>query len=823
MQTLDLGGTWELRKKGDDRVLPATVPGCVHTDLLAAGEIPDPFYRDNERSVQWVGRTDWVYSRRFDVPEELLEHERVLLRCEGLDTLADVKLNGRRLGRTDNMFRTWEFDVKDRLRTGENRIEVRFASAMRYIEKRQRQRPLPYWGKGHKAGCSAWIRKEQCNFGWDWGPMLVTCGIWRPIALVGYSTARLADVHVQQTHARGGVTLTVDVTAERTGRADLSAEVAVSFRGRTLARRTAQLRGSKGRTKARIDDPRLWWPNGMGDQPLYDVDVELLGPAGERLDAAERRVGLRTLELDRRSDRWGESFRFRVNGVAFFAKGANWIPADPLQPRVTQQRYRRLLQSAADANMNSVRVWGGGIYEQDAFYDLCDELGLCVWQDFMFACSAYPTFEPGFMDNVAVEAEQNVRRLRHHPSIALWCGNNELEQGLVGPEWTEGCMSWNDYKPLFDKLLPSICRRLDPKRTYWPSSGHSPRGDRQDSKDPRWGDAHLWSVWHGRQPFDWYRTAYHRFCSEFGFQSFPSQRTTHSFTEPRDRNVTSPVMEHHQRSRIGNDAILQYMASWFRMPPRFDDLLWLSQILQLLGIQYAVEHWRRNMPRCMGAIYWQLNDCWPAASWAGIDSAGRWKALHYGARRFFAPALLSAVEDAGRGRIDLHATNDRGKPAKGKVIWTLVRPSGEVLAGDAESVEVAARKSKRVVRLDLRDPLADYGADELMVFAALRVGGQVESATYAAFAKPKRMELQDPKLSVRTKKLSNDRFRVTLSARRPALWTWLELTGVDADFSDNFFHLWPGVEHEVTASPAKPLTAAAFQRKLRIRSLVDTY
>ncbi|MGC9454431.1 MAG: beta-mannosidase [Phycisphaerae bacterium] len=823
MHLLDLCGKWKLRRKGEHRAIAAEIPGCVHTDLLKAGEIPQPFYRDNERAVRWVGRADWVYSRDFDIPEEFLKHRRILLQCEGLDTLADIKLNGRRVAKTDNMFRKWEFDVGDLLREGGNTIEITFASAQRYIEKRQRRTPLPYWGKGHKGGCAAWLRKEQCNFGWDWGPMLVTCGIWRPIGLLGFSKARLQDVHIRQKHARGGVTLTVDASAEHVTRTQTSAEVSVSFRGSELARRTARVKAGKTQAKVRVDNPQLWWPNGMGDQPLYDVNVELLDAGGERLDRTSRRIGLRKLELERRKDRWGESFRFRVNGRTFFAKGANWIPADVFQNRVTPQRYRQLLQSAADANMNFLRVWGGGIYEQDEFYDLCDELGLCVWQDFMFACSTYPTFEKPFMDNVAAEAGQNVRRLRHHPCIALWCGNNELEQGLVGDEWTESSMSWDDYKPLFDKLLPDICRKFDPDRPYWPSSAHSPRGDRHDHSNPRWGDAHLWSVWHGRQPFEWYRGAFHRFCSEFGFQSFPEPRTTRGFTDKSDRNVTSPVMEHHQRSRIGNDAILQYMASWFRMPTSFDNLLWLSQILQLLGIQYAVEHWRRNMPRCMGAIYWQLNDCWPAASWSSIDHLGRPKALHYGARRFFAPLLLSAVEDTARGRIDLHVTSDLPEASPAEVHWTLARPCGEVLAADVEKVECKPSRNTRAVRLDLRDTLREYGPDDLLLFAALRSGGQVVSSTYSALAKPKRMELEDPQFKVRPKGESDGTFTVRLEARRPALWTWLELTGTDALFSDNFFHLWPGVTHEVTVRPDVKLSAAQFRKKLRVRSLVDTY
>ncbi|MCL5271238.1 MAG: glycoside hydrolase family 2 protein, partial [bacterium] len=832
---------WTVGRRGVAQEHPALVPGDIYADLLRAGAIPDPFYRDNENGLQWIGESDWIYRREFDVPADLLAHEQVLLRCEGLDTFGYVRLNGKLLATTDNMFRAWEWPVKGLLRPGRNRIEIEFVSTIPYIDRRQAERPIPWWGQARskeKVACHGWVRKEQCNYGWDWGIKAVACGIWRPIRLVAFSTARLADVRVEQDHSRPGVVgVTVRVAAEAAGAregAALAARVKVARAGRMIVAGEASLAAGESAIALDIQKPELWWPNNLGTQPLYDVTVELVSapPGGAEggavLDAASRRIGLRTLRLDRHPDPWGESFQFAVNGVPFFAKGANWIPADGILARMTPARYRRLVEAAAAANMNMLRVWGGGIYEDDSFYEACDELGICVWQDFMFACSSYPTFDEAFMTTVAAEARDNIRRLRHHPCLALWCGNNELEQGLVGPAWTDRQMSWEDYGKLFDKLLPELVGALDPQRDYWPASPHSPVGDRADFNNPACGDAHLWSVWHGRQPFEWYRTCGHRFNSEFGFQSFPEPKTVRGYTAPADRNVTSWVMEHHQRSGIGNTAIMQYMLDWFRLPEGFENTLWASQILQGMAIKYAVEHWRRTMPRGMGTIYWQINDTWPVASWSSIDYHGRWKALHYMARRFFAPLLASAVEDAKTGTVEVHVTSDLARPTAGRLRWVVTDLAGVELAAGEKAVRAAPRADRKVETLRLAKLLAEHGPRGLLVWLDLEAGGQPPSTNLALFARPKHLELDTrPGISMAVKALpegnKGDAFAVTLRARRPALWCWLELEGVDAAFSDNFIHLRPGASVTIAVRPERPMTAAALRKRLRPRSLVDTY
>ncbi|HEY3378929.1 MAG TPA: glycoside hydrolase family 2 protein [Armatimonadota bacterium] len=821
MYSYDLGGAWSLTRDGSGETLPAQVPGCVHTDLLANGLIDDPFYRENEEALQWVGETDWTYTRTVDVSAATLAEEQVLLRCEGLDTLATIVVNGTEVARTENMFRTWEFPIKTLLRVGENRIEIRFTSPIPTITARQTAHPIPDWSGPKEMRGRGWLRKAPYHFGWDWGPVLVTSGIWRPIALLAYTTARLDDVHVRQAHhTDGGVTLDIAIAA--TVAAPVFAQISVALDGKTDVATQADCHDGQAHVELAIPDPQRWWPNGLGAQPLYTVTVELCDAAGVSLDRWTRRIGLRTLRLVREADQWGESFRFEVNGVPFFAKGADWIPADSFSTRVTLAQTRDLLLSAVDAHMNSVRVWGGGIYADDLFYDLCDELGLCVWQDFMFACSSYPAFDDAFMANVRAEAEDNVRRLRHHACLGLWCGNNELLQGLVADSWTEHQMGWDDYAKLFEALLGDVVRTLDPERDYISGSPYIPKGGWRDANAPDSGDAHLWGVWHGKEPYEWYRGCMHRFVSEFGFQSFPEPRTVAAYTAPDDRNVTTAVMEHHQRSGIGNTTIMTYLLSWFRLPGDFDMTLWLSQILQGLAIKYAVEHWRRQMPRTMGAIYWQLNDCWPVASWASIDYYGRWKALQYLAKRFFAPVLLSGVEDLAQGSVDLYVTSDLLTPDSGQLTWTLTIVEGTPLATGTRAVTIAPGQSARVDTLQLATFIAECGVRNLILWLELTTAGGHISRNTVLLARPKHLALCAPDIAVLVTE-DGDAFRVTLTATRPALWAWLELAGHEARYTDNFLDLAPGQPVEIRVTPTVPLAHAEFTAALRVRTLVDTY
>ena len=513
----NLDGAWQVSVSGSNDWFAATVPGCVHTDLLQAKRIPDPFFRDNEKKVQWVGDQAWTYRRTFDVSEALLRHEHLLLRCDGLDTLATILVNGVQLGEADNMYRTWEFDVKSRLKPGANIIEIQFAPVLPFIRAKEIQKPLPTWqypGAGY-------IRKMPCNFGWDWGPTLITCGIWKNISLVAYDAARLDSVQILQDHSQPNlVKLTIQVAADSAAQSVLSARIVVTAPdGKVQKPITSPLADGNAAAELTIARPKLWWPAGMGAQPLYTVKVELLDANGRLLDTTQKRIGLRTMQVAQQTD--AAPMHFIVNGLPFFVKGANWIPADAFQNRVSQARLRQYIADAAAANMNALRFWGGSYYEEDALFDACDEMGICVWLDFKFACSTYPAFDPHFLENVRLEAVDQVKRLRHHPSIGVWCGNNEIMFFRGDNEWTTNKMSAPDYYKLFRDTLGGVMKSLAPQSEYVTGS-------------PDCGDVHYWEVWHGGKPFAAYRNI-HGFVSEFGFQSFPVPATINAFTAPEDR------------------------------------------------------------------------------------------------------------------------------------------------------------------------------------------------------------------------------------------------------------------------------------------------
>lgn len=825
MKKLSLNGKWQLSQSDKTEFIKAEVPGCVHTDLINAGEIEDPFYRNNEEKVMWIGESDWDYSKKFNVDEEFLKNKRIYLSAEGLDTLSDIYINDRKIASTNNMYRRWEFEIKEHLKAGENEIKIHFDSPLPYLRKKNEEFHVPAWSVGdHRLHGGGWLRKQPSNFGWDWGPMLVTMGIWKDIELIALDTARIEEVYVRQEHSDSRVELDIDLNCEKVAAEDLEVEVNFSYKNESVYNNKFMIEGEKAKIEFDVDNPRLWWPNGMGEQHLYDLEIKIFNSEGDELDKDHKKIGLRELELITEDDQWGQSFKFAANGVEFFAKGANWIPADAFVSRIEREDYKNLLESAAEANMNMLRVWGGGLYESDDFYEICDRLGIAVWQDFIFACGTYPSFDDDFMANVRIEAEENVKRIRHHASLALWCGNNEIEQGIAGEEWdTEKItMPWDDYKKLFDELLPDIVSDLDPDTDYWPGSPHSPKGDRSDYNNPDWGDAHLWDVWHGLKPFEWYRSCDHRFNSEFGFQSFPEPKTAYEYTEEKDRNITSYVMEHHQRSSIGNSVIMHYMLDWFRLPEGFENVLWISQILQGLGIKYAVENWRRNMPRGMGTLYWQLNDNWPVASWSSLDYFGRWKALHFMAKKFYAPVLISGVENLDDSTVEIHVTSDKLNDINAEVSWQLRDVAGKLIKENKFEVKLS-HGSQKLKTLHLEDYLEEYGSRDLMLWLELESEGEKLSNNLITFARPKHMDLKEPKIDCEIEKIDTSKFKLNLKSENTALWTWLEVENIDAQLSDNFFHLYPGKEPVLELKTEKDLSKAELKEKLKIKSLIDTY
>ncbi|MEO5951257.1 MAG: sugar-binding domain-containing protein, partial [Chloroflexia bacterium] len=738
-----LNGDWQFRQAGSEEWLVAEVPGGVHTDLLRLGLIPDPFVGDNEKMTQWVAETDWEYSRTWTADAALLAMDRVFLVCDGLDTLADVWVNGQLIGKAENMFRHYRWDVREIVKAGENQIKVAFRSPVRYAIERNEKRPMPDVNNPLAGG--PYLRKAPSHFGWDWGPRLPAVGIWQEMRLEGYNSGRLTDVHVRQKHVNGAVMLSVAANIERYDKKTLTLSVRLTGPDGRVQEAEAKVGGKETKVSIDVAEPQLWWPNDLGEQALYGVEVEL--KQGELLvDQKTYQVGFRTVELRQEKDEWGESFTFVINGVPVFGKGSNWIPADTFNTRITHSQLDHLLGSAAAAHHNMVRVWGGGFYESEDFYDLCDKYGLLVWQDFQFACAGYPLDEKEYLENVHGEVRDNIRRLRHRASLVLWCGNNEIESAWAEWGWNKPVNApiMKAYEKFFHHILPGWVKEEDSDSAYWPSSPSS--GD--CFKEPnglKKGDIHQWAVWHANKPFSQYRDTPARFVSEFGFQSLPELETIKTFAEEQDWNITSYIMEHHQRSPVGNEKIILYMLEHFRLPKDFESLVYLSQLLQLEAMRTGVEFWRRH-PATSGALYWQLNDCWPVISWAGIDYYGRWKALHYASKRFFAPVMLS-VDDAGTS-MDVYVTNDGMEAWEGEVRWSLETLEGEVVDSGEAAVSAKALVTTLAKDLDFAGRITDANKRELVLVAELWREGERLQWAVATFSPTKHVSPGEPNLNV---------------------------------------------------------------------------
>lgn len=816
-----LNGEWQFRQCGTEEWLPATVPGGVHTDLLALGRISDPFAADNELKVMWVAENDWEYRRAFTVDAELLAQSNVALVCDGLDTIADVYLNGTYLGHAGNMFRRWEWQVKHLLREGDNDLHIVFGSPVGFITARQAQ--LPLQGGGDIPG-GPHLRKAPCHWGWDWGPKLPPIGIWKDICLEGYSV-RFEDVHVWQNLEGNTATVSADIRAEATVKAEVKASITVTCPGgERFEAEESLLQLMEGESwfadlSVEIPNPQLWWPNGYGPQPLYEVEVTLKDRKTV-LDQRRYKIGLRTVELRQESDQWGKEFTFYVNGVRLFAKGADWIPADSFPTRITETMLEGLLKSAVDANMNMLRVWGGGYYPEDMFYDLCDRHGILVWQDFMFACGIYPA-DADFFENVRLEAVENVRRLRHHAALALWCGNNEMEQGWCDWGWNKPDDPLNQrlkdgYDRMFHHMLPELLQEEDPHHPYWPSSA-SAGTPFEGANNQVQGDCHYWDVWHGRKPFTAYRTQYPRFMSEFGFQALPPLKTIATYANPADWNMTSYIMEHHQRSGSGNGLMIAQMTDTFRMPKDFASLVYLSLILQSEGIRYGVEHWRRNRDRVSGTLIWQLNDCWPVASWASLDYFGRWKALHYAAKRFYAPLLLS-VADQGK-TMEVHVTSDLVEPVNVLVRWRLETLDGKSLSSGEQPLRAMALADSRVGLYDFSTLVTPENQRKVVFVAEMWQDGSLIARNVTPFVANKHLELRKPGLKMHAR-AEGQTLHVDVSARYLARFVELSVEGTDVVFSDNYFDIPAGAT--VTVSTTLPQNWTA-NSTVHARSLYDSF
>lgn len=805
MSTLDLTGVWTLRDVDGEHACSMNLPGDGVTALHEAGLIKEPYWGMNEYDLRWIGERDWTLTRSFTC--DMTAYDLVI---GELDTVATVFVNGVLVLDAANAFRTHRADVSQALQTGDNTIEVRFRSAIHAAQEAQDEQPffVPYHTQNNPLHNGNMLRKQQCDFGWDWNIALAPFGVYGQIALEPRTSVRLDHLHIKQTHIEqthsenahgdGYVDVTVSAHCQCDGPADLPWRLAI---GNQWVSGDAHSQGGEAIIQAhlRIENPALWWPSGLGGQPLVDVTFDV---AGLR---EHRRMGFADIQLISQPDDVGRSFKLQVNGHDVFARGANWIPADALAGQIDRANVRDLLQSAVDANMNMIRVWGGGRYEPDWFYDLCDELGLMVWQDFMFACNLYPATDD-FLTEIAAEARDVVARLHHHPCLAVWCGDNEVIGALT---WFEESIKDRDrYLVAYDRLNRTIetnLKAIDPGANWWPSSpSPGPLSFGDTWHDDTSGDMHFWSVWHEGRDFDHYRDVSPRFCSEFGFQSYPSMDVIKKFADPKDFNIAAPVMESHQKNKGGNARIAETMFRTFRFPVDFESFVYVSQVQQAIAIKTAVTHWRTLKPHCMGTLYWQLNDTWPVCSWASLNYGGGWKLLHHAAQTFYAPVLVTVVpiEDG----YAIKAVNDGRDVAQVCTDIMAVRPdgSGRRLARTTLSVWPDKATQAMVISKD------DLAGDEMIVLRWYEAGSGpilVQSDLFAPLPF-KAYDLVSPGLSLDLEP-GDGCFTMTLSAQALALFATVE-ADQPGRFCANGITVLPGAPVQLSFVPKNPGTIPSF-------------
>lgn len=787
MNTYCLNQNWTMRERGGSIFYHADVPAMAANTLYEHGAIEDPYYGENEWKTYEELKKDYEFTNTFLMTEEFLQGDELILRCEGLDTVADIFINEIPVASVSDMHRTYEFPIMPYVRQGENTIRILFKSAIAHALEQHKKEP--YYTTSDTVDGFCLVRKAHSTYGWDWGPKLPDVGIWKNISILSYETAKISDIYIRQSHQNDQVELSCEVATSSCAGKDMD-ELTLTIRltapdGSVTEHFCGDV-GAHNVYNIPVHNPQLWWCHGFGAQPLYLVEF-FLKRDDVLLESRKQRIGLRTLTVRREKDIWGESFEFCINGVSIFAMGANYIPEDSLYPRCSKKRTEQLLRQCIKANYNCIRVWGGGYFCDDYFYDLCDEYGLIVWQDLLFACGVYRLHDD-FVENVVQETIDNVTRLRHHASIGLWCGNNELEWG-----WSSWDMGFGDkpgdkadYIKLFEWILPQTVKQVDPDRFYWlasPSSG----GSFDEPNDQNRGDVHYWEVWHRQRPFTEYRKYHFRFCSEFGFQSFPSVKTIDAFACAEDKNIFSPVMENHQKNGGANGLILYYLSAYFQYPADFDTLIYVSQILQAEAIRYGVEHWRSNRGRCMGALYWQLNDCWPVASWSSIDYYGRWKPLHYYAKKFYAPLLLSALEN--QGQVDFVVSNETMEAVRIAVIWRLRDCLGSVLQEERIESTAAPLQAKSCGFRDFADFScnADAARRHYLEYCLLKDEEEVSTGT-VLFCRPKHFKFQDPQISY-TIEEACDAYLLKITTETFAKYVFAESPDFDFIASDNCFDL----------------------------------
>lgn len=827
---------WKFRQARLTNWYPATVPGVVHTDLLQNKIIEDPFFRLNERGLQWIDKEDWVYETCFTLAADMMRKENMELVFEGLDTYADVYLNDECILKADNMFRCWSIPVRQYIREENNILKVYFHSPVKIDVPKWDALPYQYPASNDQSEngglfnkkISIFARKAGYHYGWDWGPRLVTSGIWRPVYIRAWSDLRINDVFIEQKEVGAGRAVIaghVELDADKDMNGVL-VTITDEVTGRVLGEWQADLK--RGTNRVTVDfvlhKPKLWWSNGLGEPFLYRFRTDIIA-GGELLDSKTERVGIRSLKVVHQPDKDGHTFYIELNGRPVFAKGANYIPSDNFLPRVTPENYKRTILDAAGVNMNMLRVWGGGIYENDVFYDLCDEYGIMIWQDFMFACSMYPA-EGALLDNIHQEAVDNVKRLRNHACIAFWCGNNECQDAWLGWGWKceierqnkeYADKIWAQYRQQYHVTLPGVVREYAPGTFYWPSSPFAFEGEMSGTTD---GDRHYWSVWHGKAPISDYDSEKSRFFSEYGFQSFPEFESVKRYAPyPEDWDIRSEVMMSHQRGGDhANGLIETYLLNEYKKPRDFRAFLYMNHVLQGDAIKTAIESHRRQMPYNMGTLFWQHNDCWPVASWASRDYYGRWKAQHYYVRKAYDDILISSVVEGDD--LKVYAVSDRLENTSGQLQLQVCQFDGTVVHHWGKSVGISGNDS----RVCFSAPLAKLleGADRGTVYVRVDYTDKSGRVYHNNYCLGKQKDMDYPKVDLQTEVRSIEGgYEVMVSADKFARAVCLSVADNESVYSDNYFDVQP--KSSVQVQVRTRLSAEAFNGSLRLTCLNNEF
>ena len=807
-QVCTLHSDWTFCQVGDTLWSDAKVPGTIHQDLINHNRIPNPFYGMNEEAVQWVENEDWMYRTSFVVTEEQLNRDAAVLELDGLDTYADVFLNGALILRSDNMFVGHKVPVKSVLRKGENRLLIRFRSAVKEALPQWETNGFDYPADNDHSSkrVSIYTRKAPYSYGWDWGIRLATCGIWRPVRLVFSDVARIEDYYVRQASvsaSKADVDNRLEITNVTSQPVSALLKVAYHYSANDTKEVQKQIELCPGENTVSlpvmIDNPHLWMPNGWGEPSLYKFTASV-SVDGVEVASQERQVGLRSIRVVMEDDEHGKSFYFEVNGHPMFAKGANFIPDDALLPNVTPERYKRILEDVKAANMNMLRVWGGGIYEDDKFYDEADRNGILIWQDFLFACTTYP-HDPLFLKRVEAEAEYNIKRLRGHASLAMWCGNNEIYEGVRYWGWknkytAEAFAEMNrGYDVLFRQLLPDMVKRFDSDRFYMHGSPYEANWGRPES----WkiADSHNWGTWYGRKPFESFDSEIPRFMSEYGFQAFPEMKTIRTFAEEKDFELESPVMNAHQKATIGNALIKQTMGLYYKVPAKFEDLVYVGLVLQGQGMRHGIEAHRRNRPYCMGSLFWQLNDSWPVVSWSSIDYYGNWKAMQYQSQRAFAPILINAIKEGDDLCVYLISDELQDRDDV-RLTVELMDFDGKSHGKWTQNGKLTANTSMLFLKKRVDEFLSKQdAATSFLRFTLKAKNGAALADEVFYFAYPKDQKLPEARIETSVKK-RGEAIEMTLKTDKLARDIFIEVPVQGVRFSDNFFDLLPGQRKKIT-------------------------